>query len=41
MREGVLPAKEYNKTNGSDCNIVNHEYMIGSFLSIFMSRNRV
>ncbi len=41
LREGVLPAKEYNKTNGSDCEVTNHEYMIGSFSSIFMSRNRV
>jgi DNA (cytosine-5)-methyltransferase 1 len=41
LKEGVLPAKEYNKTNGSDCTITNHEYMIGSFSSMFMSRNRV
>jgi len=41
LKEGVLPAKEYNKTNGSDCTVANHEYMIGSFSSIFMSRNRV
>ena len=37
----VFPAKEGNLTNGSDCLIPNHEYMIGGFSSIFMSRNRV
>ncbi|CAA0152628.1 DNA cytosine methyltransferase [Tenacibaculum maritimum] len=41
LQEGVLPAREYNNTNGNNCLIPNHEYMIGSFSSIFMSRNRV
>jgi len=41
LKESVLPAKEYNKTNGSECKIPNHEYMIGGFSTIFMSRNRV
>ena len=41
LKEGVLPAKEYNKTNGELCKIPNHEYMIGSFSSMYMSRNRV
>ena len=41
LKEGVLPAKEYNKTNGDLCKIPNHEYMIGSFSSMYMSRNRV
>ncbi len=41
LTENVLPAKEYNKTNSIDCKIVNHEYMTGSFSTIFMSRNRV
>lgn len=35
-----LPAKPKNKTNGK-LEIPNHEYMIGGFSSIFMSRNRV
>lgn len=35
-----LPAKPKNKTNGK-LKIPNHEYMIGGFSSIFMSRNRV
>ena len=37
----ALPAKEHNKTNGDLLKIPNHEYMIGGFSSIFMSRNRV
>lgn len=41
LKETVLPAKEGNYTNGNDCKIANHEYMIGGFSSIFMSRNRV
>lgn len=41
LQEGVLPALEYNKTNGDNCSIPNHEYMIGNFSTIFMSRNRV
>jgi DNA (cytosine-5)-methyltransferase 1 len=34
-----IPAKEKNKTNG-ELPIPNHEYMNGSFSSIYMSRNR-
>lgn len=41
LRETALPAKEKNYTNGSKCIIPNHEYMIGGFSTIFMSRNRV
>ena len=36
-----MPALEYNNTNGESCVVPNHEYMIGSFSTIFMSRNRV
>ena len=36
----AVPALEKNKTNGK-LDITNHEYMIGSFSSIYMSRNRV
>lgn len=36
------PAKEHNKTNGNEVLFApNHEYMIGSFSTIYMSRNRV
>lgn len=41
LSSNALPALEYNKTNGSKCRVPNHEYMIGSFSTIFMSRNRV
>ncbi|QFZ53673.1 DNA cytosine methyltransferase [Oceanihabitans sp. IOP_32] len=37
----VVPAKEGNKTNKENCKVPNHEYMIGGFSSMFMSRNRV
>jgi DNA (cytosine-5)-methyltransferase 1 len=41
LKDNVLPAKEGNYTNGENCKIYNHEYMIGGFSSMFMSRNRV
>ena len=41
LKDNVLPALPYNKTNGDKCAIPNHEYMIGDFSTIFMSRNRV
>ena len=41
LKEGVLAGLEYNNSNGDNCSIPNHEYMIGSFSTIYMSRNRV
>ena len=41
LKDNVLPALQYNKTNGEKCALPNHEYMIGDFSTIFMSRNRV
>mgnify|MGYP000622112404 FL=1 len=41
LKDTVVPAKEGNKTNKENCKIPNHEYMIGGFSSMFMSRNRV
>lgn len=41
LQNNVLSALPYNKTNGDNCSIPNHEYMIGDFSTIFMSRNRV
>ena len=41
LSDTVIPALEKNKTNGEKCEAPNHEYMIGGFSSIFMSRNRV
>lgn len=35
------PAKNKNKTNGSELTTPNHEYMNGGFSTIYMSRNRV
>ena len=37
----VVPAKEKNHTNKENCKIPNHEYMIGGFSTMYMSRNRV
>jgi len=41
LKDSVLSANEKNYTNGNECKIDNHEYMIGGFSSMFMSRNRV
>ncbi len=41
LRESALAAKEKNKTNSDGCLIPNHEYAVGGFSSMYMSRNRV
>lgn len=41
LTENVLSAKNGKNANNGNCAIPNHEYMDGSFSSIFMSRNRV
>lgn len=41
LKDNAIPAKATNKTNGDECIVSNHEYMIGGFSSIYMSRNRV
>lgn len=41
LKETVLPALEKNYSNLENCKIQNHEYMTGSFSTIFLSRNRV
>jgi DNA (cytosine-5)-methyltransferase 1 len=42
LKDNAKPAKSKNYTNGeSDLVISNHEFMIGGFSSIYMSRNRV
>lgn len=41
LQDSAIPALEKNKTNGDACKVPNHEYFIGSFSPIFMSRNRV
>lgn len=41
LKESAIPALSRNKTNGAKCIIKNHEYMVGNFSTIYMSRNRV
>lgn len=41
LKDSAIPALEKNKTNGDKCKFPNHEYMTGSFSTIYMSRNRV
>lgn len=41
LKDSAIPALDKNYTNGERCNISNHEYFIGSYSTIFMSRNRV
>jgi len=41
LKDTAIPALATNKTNGDGCMVSNHEYMIGGFSSIYMSRNRV
>ncbi|HHD79648.1 MAG TPA: DNA cytosine methyltransferase [Epsilonproteobacteria bacterium] len=41
IKDTALPAKEKNYTNADKCTLANHEYAIGTFSSMFMSRNRV
>ncbi len=41
LKDTAIPALEKNKTNGIYCKFPNHEYMTGSFSTIYMSRNRV
>jgi len=41
LKDTAIEAQPKNKTNGSNCKIPNHEYFIGAYSTIFMSRNRV
>lgn len=41
LQDLALAAKEKNKTNSSACLLANHEYAIGGFSSMYMSRNSV
>lgn len=41
LKDTAIPALEKNKTNGEKCIVPNHEYFIGAYSTIFMSRNRV
>lgn len=41
LKDTAIPALEKNRTNGKNCKFLNHEYFIGDYSPIFMSRNRV
>ena len=41
IKHNSLPAKDLNTSNGELCSLNSHEYMTGSFSSMYMSRNRV
>lgn len=41
LKDTAIPALTKNKTNGDQCKFLNHEYFIGDYSPIFMSRNRV
>ncbi len=41
LKDNAIPALDKNYTNGKNCIVPNHEHFIGSFSTIFMSRNRV
>ena len=41
LKDSAIPAKPHNKTNGDACAVPNHEFFIGDFSPIYMSRNRV
>ncbi|HIX09512.1 MAG TPA: DNA cytosine methyltransferase [Firmicutes bacterium] len=41
LKDTSIPAREGNLTNGENCLVPNHEYMVGGFSTIYMSRNRV
>lgn len=41
LKDTAIPALPKNKTNGDNCIVHNHEYFIGTYSPIFMSRNRV
>jgi len=41
LKDTAIPALNKNKTNGEKCIVPNHEYFVGGYSPIFMSRNRV
>jgi DNA (cytosine-5)-methyltransferase 1 len=41
LKDNALPALEKNYSNEGNCLVPNHEYMIGGFSTMYMSRNRV
>lgn len=41
LKDSAIPALPTQKTNGDNCSVVNHEYLIGGFSSMYLSRNRM
>ncbi|MEL6408261.1 MAG: DNA cytosine methyltransferase [Chloroflexota bacterium] len=41
LQDTAIPAREKNHSNGDDLPVTNHEYWIGDYSSMYMSRNRV
>lgn len=41
LAKSAIPAIGNNRSNGNKCRVPNHEYMVGGFSPIYMSRNRV
>lgn len=41
LKDNAIPALDNNKTNGKNCIVANHEYFVGGYSPIYMSRNRV
>ena len=41
LKDNAIEARPKNYSNGDKCFVPNHEYFIGAYSSIFMSRNRV
>jgi len=41
LKDNAIPALEKNHSNKEKCIIPNHEYFVGDFSTIYMSRNRV
>lgn len=41
LKDSALPAKEKNASNFENCSLPNHEYAVGGFSTMYMSRNRV
>lgn len=41
LQKNAIPGKEKNKSNNEKCIVKNHEYFIGDYSTIYMSRNRV
>lgn len=40
LKYNAIPALPHNKSNGSKCIVPNHEYWVGGYSSMYMSRNR-